>query len=237
MPRPVRITVLASLAVGAACATGCAPDPGTPSVVDLRRGDYPRAFEAALKAASDDGLEPVVVDRALGVIETDSRAAGSFLEPWRTDNAGLGDTLAHTVNFERRRVRFEFVPEPFDLTPQDPAGALQGPALPGSDRAEGRFDLESWSGPVQLRTWVMVDRQFRPNQRFGTWTLAASSYSTDPLAAPDPKDPATKAPTEWTPIGRDVQYERRLTARVLESLRGPSDGAATPADPGANPSD
>lgn len=237
MTRAARITMLAFLATGAACAAGCAPDRETPSVVDLARGDYPRAFEAALKAASEDGLEPVVADRALGVIETDSRAAGSFLEPWRTDNAGLADTLAHTVNFERRRVRFEFVPEPFDVTPQDPAGALQGPALPGSDRAERRFDLESWTGPVQLRTWVMVDRQFRPNQRFGTWTLAASSYSVDPLAAPDPKDPATKAPTEWTPVGRDVQYERRLTARVLESLRAPADGPATPVDPAANPTD
>jgi len=237
MPRPVRITVLASLAVGAACATGCAPDPGTPSVVDLRRGDYPRAFEAALKAASDDGLEPVVVDRALGVIETDSRAAGSFLEPWRTDNAGLGDTLAHTVNFERRRVRFEFVPEPFDIAPQDPSATLDGPALPGSDRAERRFDLEAWEGPVQLRTWVMVDRQFRPNQRFGTWSLAATSYSKDPLAAPDPRDPSTKAPTEWTPIGRDVQYERRLTARILERMTHPADGPATAPVPGPNPSD
>ena len=206
-------------------------------MVDLRRGDYERAFEAALDAASRDGLEPVVVDRSLGIIETDSRAAGSFLEPWRTDNAGLADTMSHTVNFERRRARFEFVPEPFDAAIGDPATTIAGPALPGSERAERRFDLETWKGPVQMRTWVMVDRQFRPNQRFGTWSLRASSYSVDPLAAPDPKDPTTRAPTEWTPTGRDVQYERRLTARVMESLRANPDPGATPGTDGTKPSD
>ncbi len=208
-----------------------------PSVVDLRREDYERAFEAALDAASRDGLEPVVVDRSLGIIETDSRAAGSFLEPWRTDNAGLADTMSHTVNFERRRARFEFVPEPFDAAIGDPSTTIAGPALPGSDRAERRFDLESWKGPVQMRTWVMVDRQFRPNQRFGTWSLRSSTYSVDPLAAPDPRDPSTRAPTEWTPTGRDVQYERRLTARVLESLRSNPEPGATPGTDGPKPSD
>jgi hypothetical protein len=206
-------------------------------VVDLRREDYERAFEAALDAASRDGLEPVVVDRSLGIIETDSRAAGSFLEPWRTDNAGLADTMSHTVNFERRRARFEFVPEPFDAAIGDPSTTIAGPALPGSDRAERRFDLESWKGPVQMRTWVMVDRQFRPNQRFGTWSLRSSTYSVDPLAAPDPRDPSTRAPTEWTPTGRDVQYERRLTARVLESLRSNPEPGATPGTDGPKPSD
>lgn len=206
-------------------------------MVDLRREDYERAFEAALDAASRDGLEPVVVDRSLGIIETDSRAAGSFLEPWRTDNAGLADTMSHTVNFERRRARFEFVPEPFDAAIGDPSTTIAGPALPGSDRAERRFDLESWKGPVQMRTWVMVDRQFRPNQRFGTWSLRSSTYSVDPLAAPDPRDPSTRAPTEWTPTGRDVQYERRLTARVLESLRSNPEPGATPGTDGPKPSD
>jgi hypothetical protein len=206
-------------------------------VVDLRREDYERAFEAALDAASRDGLEPVVVDRSLGIIETDSRAAGSILEPWRTDNAGLADTMSHTVNFERRRARFEFVPEPFDAAIGDPSTTIAGPALPGSDRAERRFDLESWKGPVQMRTWVMVDRQFRPNQRFGTWSLRSSTYSVDPLAAPDPRDPSTRAPTEWTPTGRDVQYERRLTARVLESLRSNPEPGATPGTDGPKPSD
>jgi hypothetical protein len=197
---------------------GCASEP-IPSVVDLSRSEYDRAFDAALEVARRDGLEPLVVDRSLGVIETDVRAAGSLLEPWRTDNAGVREMMAHTVNFERRRARFEFVPEPFGLPEPEPAKPSAGPALPGSDRAEGRVDLVKWQGPIQMRTWVMVDREFIPNQRVGRWTLGDTRTSYDPSQAADARDASTKSPTQWTPIGRDVQYERRLTEGVLRIVR------------------
>ena len=205
---------------------GCASEP-IPSVVDLDRSEYDRAFDAALEVARRDGLEPVIVDRSLGVIETDSRAAGSLLEPWRTDNAGLQESVAHTVNFERRRARFEFVPEPFELPMPQPAAASPGPALPGTDRAEGRVDLVAWKGPVQLRTWVMVDREFIANQRVGRWTLGETLVSQDPTQVPHPQDRSSRTPGQWTPIGRDVQYERRLTEGILRILRSPAGEAAT----------
>ena len=179
----MRSALLALLLLPAACAS----DP-VPAVVDLDRSEYDRAFDAALEVARRDGLEPVVVDRALGVIETDSRAAGSLLEPWRTDNAGLQDAVAHTVNYERRRARFEFVPEPFELPLPDPAGPSAGAAIPGTDRAERRFDLTAWKGQVQLRTWVMLDREHIPNQQIGRWTLGETRVSTDPTRAADPRD-------------------------------------------------
>jgi len=191
-------------------------------VVDLDRSEYDRAFDAALEVARRDGLEPVVVDRSLGVIETTPRAAGSLLEPWRTDNDGLRDSVAHTVNFERRRARFEFVPEPFELPMPQPASPSPGAALPGSDRAEGRVDLISWKGPIQLRTWVMLDREFIPNQQIGRWTLGESRVSQDPTQVQDRRDSSSRTDARWTPIGRDVQYERRLTEGILRIVRPPA---------------
>ena len=111
-----------------------------PAVIAFPRADYDRAFDAALEGARTDGLQPVVVDRALGVIETAPRTAGSFVEPWRTDNAGVEDTLAHTVNFERRRARIEFVPQgfvpPFHLqrTPVLPLQVVRVVELPRRGR-------------------------------------------------------------------------------------------------------
>ena len=94
--------------------TGCATEPVAP-VLAMTHADYGRVFDAALEAARAEGMEPVVVDRELGVIETLPRTAGSLVEPWRTDNAGFDDMVAHTVNFERRRARFEFVPDSFAM--------------------------------------------------------------------------------------------------------------------------
>lgn len=221
--------LLRPIALALASATAaCAPEP-VPAVLSFPHGDYGRAFDAAIEAAKAQGLEPVVADRSLGVIETDSRSAGSLLEPWRTDNDGLSDAFAHTVSFERRRARFEFVPEGFSAPePAADARAL-GPAIAGSDRADDRLDLTRFDGTIELRAWVFVDRAFRGNQQIGRWSLSEQRYAQDPTEAPLPEDQSTRAPTEWTPIGRDVPYERRLTARIRQAMAQaqPADATAT----------
>lgn len=216
----MRSAFLLASALAAVVLPGCAA-PGPP-VLSVSPEDYGRAFEAALEAAREAGLQPVVVDRALGVIETDARTAGSALEPWRLDNDGLGDTLAHTVNFERRRARFEFVPASFSVPDPAPDSPSLGPAIPGSDRAESRFDLLRSREPIEMRAWVYVDRGFRPNQRIGRWSLAETSYAEDPLARQQPGDASTRIDTEWTPVGRDVPYEGRLMGRIRDLLRRPT---------------
>ena len=195
---------------------GCATP--APPVLAFDRADYERVFEAAMESAREDGLEPVVADRDLGVIETSPRTAGSVVEPWRTDNSGVEEMLAHTVNLERRRARFEFVPEGFAAPVPDPQSPSLGPAIPGSDRAEQRFDLVKAGGRIELRAWVFVDRAFLPNQSFGRWTLGETRYSTDPTQVRKPDDPGTAIDTQWTPIGRDEPYEQRLMQRIHELL-------------------
>ena len=195
---------------------GCASP--VPPALAFDRADYERVFEAAMESAREDGLEPVVADRDLGVIETSPRTAGSVVEPWRTDSSGIEEMLAHTVNLERRRARFEFVPEGFAAPVPEPQSRSLGPAIPGSDRAEQRFDLAKAGGRIELRTWVFVDRAFLPNQSFGRWTLGETRYSTDPTQARRPDDPGTAIDTRWTPIGRDEPYEQRLNRRIHELL-------------------
>lgn len=209
------------LAVAAAALAGCTPAAGPP-VLSFPPEDYARAFDAALEAAREVGLQPVVVDRELGVIETGARTAGSALEPWRLDNDGLADTFAHTVNFERRRARFEFVPASFSMPAPAPEAPSLGPAIPGSDRAEARFDLLRTREPIEMRAWVYVDRGFRPNQRIGRWSLSETSYAQDPATRQESGDPSTRIDTEWTPVGRDVPYEGRIMGRIRELLQQPS---------------
>lgn len=227
--------ILATLAAGCASAPDLPPVQAGGAAMTVPAADYPRAFDAALAAARADRLEPVVADRAMGVIETDGRVAGSLLEPWRTDNDGIGDGFAHTVNHERRRARIEFVPEGWAAPVPDPSAPVRAAAIPGTDRAEARFDLSAPTGPVELRVLVFIDRSFVPNKQIGNWSLSQVTYSRDPLDARDAGDETTRAPTRWTPIGRDPAYERRLADRIRASLAA-AGNLADPA-PGNAPKD
>lgn len=212
-----------------ALAAGCATHSQQERVMTVTAADYPAAFDAALAVADSHGLKPVVMDRSTGIIETGARGTGSLLQPWRQDNNGLADGLAQTINFQRRRMRVEFVPVGLSLPAPDIDGAIQPAAIPGSTRAEQRFDLTTNKGPVEMRAWVFLEREFRPNQRIGNWTLVQTRYSRDPLEAPNPADQTTSMPGTWTPIGRDEAYERMVMAEIHERILPPSVAGTAPA--------
>ena len=214
------LPAILTLLLGCQWLAACAAEPVAP-VLAMTHADYGRVFDAALEAARAEGLEPVVVDRELGVIETLPRTAGSVVEPWRTDNAGFDDMVAHSVNFERRRARFEFVPDTFAMDPPDLGVRSDGPPVAGSNRAQARFDLVHHDGAIEMRAWVYVDRGFVANRRIGHWTLGEANVATDPTKAQTPEDTSTRIPTEWTPIGRDVPYEQRLMSRIRALLATP----------------
>lgn len=192
-----------------------------PEVIALTASSYPSAFEACLDQARDAGMPAVMADRSIGVIETKPRPIGSFMEPWRLDSSGLEQTAAATIQFERRRVRFEFVPAGFTLPVPSGSATLTGPGVPGSLAAEKRFDLEHYTGPIELRTWVFVERAFTPGLKPDRWSLSLSTTWTDPITN-NPNitanDPSTRSPTQWTPIARDEAMERTLMARVQEQI-------------------
>lgn len=203
----------------------------------LDRGDYNRAFRACIEAGREQDMPPALADRGNGIIETEPRLIGSLLEPWRTDTKGIDQTLQATMQMERRRVRFVFVPEGFEPQAIDGESDFQGAAAPGSPEDLARFDLETYEGPIELRTRVFIERGFRPGIRQSTWSGTLRTMTTEP----QPKrrdDGTTRIPTQWTPIGRDEVAERRLTARVAELLAesGASDAPVTSGRPADEPS-
>lgn len=219
--------VLASALLFAGCHTTHGPQ-----VLTIAPADYPAAFEACLDQARDAGMPAVLADRTIGVIETRPRHIGSLLEPWRLDNDGLGQMAEATVQFERRRVRFEFTPVGFTLPAPSGATRLTGPDVPGSIADRDRFDLERPTTDLELRAWVFVERGFTPGLKPGPWSLSLTSTWTDPITnAPsgDPRDASTRSPTTWTPIARDEAMERTLLARVQQQLDSGRAGATTAA--------
>jgi len=196
-----------------------------PEVIHLTSRDYPEVFTACLDQARDAGMPAILTDRSIGIIETKPRHIGSFMEPWRLDSSGLEQTAAATLQFERRRVRFEFTPAGLTLPPPSGEGKLTGPLIPGSIPDEERFDLEHYDGPIELRAWVYVERGFTPGLKPGRWSLSLTTTWTDAArdnAPREPGDTSTRSPTEWTPIARDEAMERTLLARVQEQLDRPA---------------
>jgi len=140
-------------------------------------------------------MPPALRDRRSGVIETEAQIAGSVLEPWRTDNASAAQAVENTVAFQRRRARFEFTPAGFQEPPRD---------------------LTKVPDDLELRVWVFVERASTPGLRRSTWTR--SKTTTTQLVAPE-GDTGPAPTTSWTPVTRDVAYERRLLAAVQDGLR------------------
>ncbi len=206
----------AVIAAFAAALGGCHSMDG-PEVLTLSPQDYPAAFEACLDQAREVGMPAVLADRSIGIIETKPRHIGSLMEPWRLDSDGIGQMSEATIQYLRRRVRFEFVPAGFTLPAPSGDAPLTGPLLPGSIPDERRFDLEHPTGDVELRAWVFVERGFTPGLEPGSWSLTLTSTWTDMTRgdpARDPRDPTTRAPTTWTPVERDEAMERELLSRV-----------------------
>jgi hypothetical protein len=76
-----------------------------------------------------------------------------------------------------------------------------------------------------MRVWVYVERSFRGHEQVGDWTLSQIRFSSDPTEARERGDETTRSPLEWTPIGRDPAYERRVGGRIQAALAA----AGTPA--------
>ena len=211
---PARTTILPKGVLGAllicGSLSGCATSHG-PAFLTIQAGAYAEAFDAAVEAAAVAGLTPTVRDRRNGVIETAPRIAGSFLEPWRTDNASFAQAMENTITFQRRRARFEFTPAGF--RPREPAEApLTGPDLFAQHEAE--VDLSRLAGPLELRVWVYVERAYSPGLRRSTWTRARTTRTRIVPAEDEEALPSRY----WTPVHRDQAYERRLLGAVERAL-------------------
>lgn len=232
---PCAVRAIASCAA-AVLIGGCLSTDG-PRSLSVTPGQYPQAFDAAIAAARDHGFSTVVVDRTTGIIETDSRHAGTLLEPWRLDNEGIEQSAAHTLVKTRRRMRVEFTPAGWVPPPLSTDGTLAGAALPGSGSDLSRFDLQSWTGPIEARVWVYLEKSAVPGIQLSSYsgTLSSRYVETREEDPATPSDGSTRYRSSWNPSGRDEAYERTIGLAISQALSRaePVPPPATPAAPEA----
>jgi len=205
----------------AAFAGACATVPEGPEALQVPSDRYEAVFDAAVEAARDAGLPPLVRDRSAGVIETETRIAGSLFEPWTFGEESFAQATENTLLFQRRRARIEFAPE-IPPTPRlrGEDRPLPEPAVAGG--AAAPLDLRSETGPLEVRVRVFLERAFVPNANVDTYSRVLSSRYTTPL------DPAGET---WTPVGRDRGWEARILAdlgRRMDLAPVPSPTEAAP---------
>ncbi|MFZ9882186.1 MAG: hypothetical protein ACO3QC_12385 [Phycisphaerales bacterium] len=213
---PALLGVIAAIA-GIAASTGCAtsrPSQAAPYIV-VSKGAYPAAVDAACAAARAAGFVPVLVDRGAGTIETEPKAGGSMVEPWTWNDHTVDEVVEGTLAFERRRVRFEFVPVGFEPVASNADAPLAGPVLPGSGRGSGAA-IDRVDGDLELRVAVSVERQFQPGLQRNSWTRSVGGVARDVTVPDDGR--ALRDRSTWTPIARDERLEQLLLARVREQL-------------------
>lgn len=216
------------LLVAALWLPGCASSKG-PQALTIAPGTYEQAFDAAVEAARRQGLISVVKDRRSGVIETDPTVASTIFEPWRGGNASLHQAWDNTLNFQRRRARFEFVPVGFAPVPAQAAAADASTGPTAITPAPLSPDLTEFAGDLELRVNVVIERAYMPGIQLNDWT---QYYPTRTIIIPpgDANDPAEPLPSIfWTGVARDAAFERRLLAAVQTALRESSAAAASAA--------
>jgi hypothetical protein len=190
--------------------TGCSSSSG-PSVLFLDSASYTKTFDAAVAIANDDGMKPVLLDRRSGVISTDPAIAGSFVEPWKPAPSTQRQGLENTLSLQRRTARFEFSPAGTLPSLMREGGSLIGPDLLSS---VGQ-DLTTYEGPLELRVWIYVDRNYTQGIRRGTWTLSSESV-TQIMPSEEPWEQVSGS--FWTPITRDVAREEAILAAISASV-------------------
>ncbi len=191
---------------------GCSSRVSGPDVIVLDSQNYASVFDAAVAAADADGMKPVLLDRRGGVIATNPAVAGSFLEPWKPKPSTARQGLENTLAQQRRTARFEFVPVMREVVVgEHDVEELVGPDLLSSTG----LDLTTYSGPMELRVWVYVDRKYTQGIRRGTWSLRQETRTTVLPA----EEPWEQVPGSfWMPVTRDVARERDLLASVESHL-------------------
>jgi len=179
----------------------------------LDSSHYAAAFDAAVSAVRAHGLEPKVMDRRGGVIETDAIQTPSLLEPWAWQGTDRDLALLNTLANTRRRIRVEFTPSTGTPLARIPAETLESPDVLGMAIGE---DLTETHKPIDARVWVWVERTYSPGRNLSSWTLSKTSYERPEVA--DPRW-AHVPGRVIVPESRDRGAEQQLLAEVAQAIK------------------
>ena len=218
----VRSALLLGLALLSAGCTSAGSD--APVVLTLNRGDYSIAFDAAVELIAHEGMPADLRDRDGGVIESRPAVSGSVFEPWDWSAGSASAAVDDTLNHQRRRVRFEFLPADFRPLPTNDSAPLQGQLTPGSVEpdAAGAVDLPRYDGPIEVRVWVYVERATTPYLQRPTWSFRGRSFASNPEDRERRDDGTTRDPSKWTPVSRDPAMEREMLEKLKSKLTAPT---------------
>jgi hypothetical protein len=214
-----KLLLLFSGLLAVAAAGGCGSGPDL-EVLVIQPHQYQAAFHAALEAAHDERLDPIVRDIRTGVIETEPTVAASLLEPWRVEPTGLDQRFENTIAMRRRFARFEF--SPAGSTGRSARSPLAEARADGADPlglGAPLPDLTAAEGPIELRIWVFLEQATRPGLRRGTWTRRSTTQAAvyrPGLDADIDEEPLPRL--VWTPVSRDPAMETHLLNEVRKSL-------------------
>ncbi len=202
-----------------ALVSACASPPQGSSVAQIAPRSYTNAFDAACAVAKEAGFRVVTADRQTGVIETAPAFMGSFVEPWEWDDMTLSQVGEASINFERRRLRFEFLPAGFQETASSPDAPIAGPAIAGSSRVKSA-DLARTQDALELRVVASVERRFQPGAQRNAWTRSITGTMTDVTVKDDGL--SARDASRWTAFERDERLESQLLRAVEAQLASAS---------------
>lgn len=212
--------------------TGCSDpqraEPEAPKVFALDRASYDATFDAAVKLVADEGMPAVLRDRDAGIIESRPNVSGSLLEPWDWPGGNVASATESTLGYQRRRVRFEFVPAGFRPRDLNEDAPLEGVRTPGSVEpdASGAVNFNdsmggsmgTYEGPIELRVWVYVERAYTPYLQRSTWTFQNRSFARNPERQAAVDDGTTRDRSIWTPVARDPAMEEVILAKLRDRI-------------------
>ncbi len=189
----------------ALAAAGCA----APKAVTFEAppGRYAEAFEAARNELRAAGFELDRVDAQSGVITTRARASAGVFTPWIGDESTPEAEFESTLNLQRRHVRIDFEPATI---------AAAGGQPPPADTASP-VDLRAYSGPIQARVSVSIERRSRTGLQVSDVSVRLMNQTTDP-------SPAGPRPAAWRVVREDEALAGRLAGQIAHALAGAPSG-------------
>jgi hypothetical protein len=201
---------------------GCAGIPG-PRDFAVASGRYAAAFDAARDTLISRRFELERIDARAGVITTRPKSTSGLATPWDTEQGSLDQEVEDFFNRQQRIVRITF--EPSDPNPASIAPAASGSPTDPQHVEHEPDDLRAYSGPLNARVEVVIERLHRPGWQLEPGAIRHSSYAEDPALID-----RGMWPTYAVPFSQDPDLAGRIAGEIEQRFKSPAPGATATAN-------
>jgi hypothetical protein len=216
-PRTALIALL--FACGFTTLVGCQapPAPTGPTQMVLDIADYDVFLDDTLALLRQVDLNPIQMNRNLGVIRTRPTTSAQWFEFWRVDARGDYQTLENNLQTIQRDVTIELTPLDGDFPPPEASAAWALDAAPATDPdTDSTLTAAPISAqPERYRVTVAVNKRRLsvPQRQITTASGALAIYSPRTPTRAGLSGLASWGDT-WVPLGRDPLLEEYLITRL-----------------------